>query len=106
MAVDDPLIVHVLQSTGDSQDLALRMKIREMRSSVKKANQLQPIGRGVLMKIFLEAEMAGSVEEKGERVDRGWINANKPDNIWVRELSAYPDLSEVPLKWNVNHVLR
>jgi len=30
MAVDDPLIVHVLQPAGDSKDLASRIKIKEI----------------------------------------------------------------------------
>jgi len=65
---------------------------------VKKANQLQSVGRGVLVKIFLEAEMASCVEKKGERVVWRGINANKRDNVLVREIGTYPDLSEVSLK--------
>jgi len=50
--------------------------------------------------------MAGCVEEEGERVVRGGINANKPDHVRVGELGAYPDLSEVSLKQNVNRAVR
>ena len=73
---------------------------------MKTANQLQPIGCGVLVEIFLEAEMAGCVQEKGERVAGGGIDTNEPDDVRVGELGTYPDLSEVSLEQNVNHLVR
>jgi len=105
MAVYDPLIVQMFQPSGDSQDLGSRMKIKEIAVERETANQLQPIGRGVLVEIFLEAEMTGCVEEKSERVIWGGIDTNEPDHVRVRELGTYPDLSEVSLKQSVSRAV-
>jgi len=81
------------------------MKIRTITVKRETADQLQPIGSRVLLEVFPEAEIAGGVEEKSERVAWGGINPDKPDNVRVRELGTHPHLTEVPLELNVSHAM-
>lgn len=61
------------------------------------AHQLQLVSLWVLVEVFSEPVMACGVEGKGEGVTWRRGNPNKQDDVWVRELAAYQDLSAVSL---------